>query len=148
MVTNQNMRYVKKFIKWNIKKSPGSEEKRITEVKNMYQFKTKPFKIYKGLIYHRYRPGNTERQLGAAITEQTIERAQYNKTLYPFGDFLPQILVWSLVGGNNLNNLRQKLLVRQGFNQLILLLGNLDNHEKVKYLLTTDIKQILYVIIV
>lgn len=23
------------------------------EVKNMYQFETQPFKIYKGLIYHR-----------------------------------------------------------------------------------------------
>ena len=31
------------------------------EVKNMYQFETQPFKIYEGLIYHRYRPGNTER---------------------------------------------------------------------------------------
>lgn len=29
------------------------------EVKNMYQFVTQPFKIYTGLIYHRYRQGNT-----------------------------------------------------------------------------------------
>ena len=112
---------MKKFIKWNIKKSPGSEQKLIIEkLKKCINSKPSLLKYIRGL----YITDNADRETRKDRRMSSYYRVD-DRTCLVYQNTISEIfttnlgVLWRVI---KYNNLRQELLVRQGYNSLILLL--------------------------